>query len=145
MSTQHALALPSPLAVQHRGDQWTLQFAKGGGSTRARHRRGSLTGARPPKPDIFATPYVRRSELSSPSRRRDRHDRRDHGSRQFAEAGGLLSHGTSIADAHRQIGVYTGRILKGAKLADLPVAQASKFELVINASTVEEFRLSGAP
>ena len=55
--------------------------------------------------------------------------------REFAEVGGLITYGTSLTEVNRQLAVYTGDILKGAKPADLPVVQASKFELVLNAQT----------
>jgi putative ABC transport system substrate-binding protein len=65
--------------------------------------------------------------------------------REFTEVGGLMSYGPSVADGLRQFGAYTGRILKGAKPADLPVVQSSKFALTINAQIARMLGLTVPP
>jgi putative tryptophan/tyrosine transport system substrate-binding protein len=65
--------------------------------------------------------------------------------REFTEVGGLISYGSDIAEAYRQVGVYCSRILKGAKPGDLPVQQSSKLEIVINAQTARMLKLPVSP
>jgi putative tryptophan/tyrosine transport system substrate-binding protein len=65
--------------------------------------------------------------------------------REITAAGGLISYGNSVTDAYRRLGVYTGRILKGAKPSDMPIDRAIKFELVINLGTAKALDIEIPP
>ena len=127
---RHGVANPGAQRQHQPRDRFGLR------SFCARAARRPLRRPRP----LFHQPACPIGPLGDASR-----DPRDISCRDIAEAGGLMSYGANIADACRQVGVYAGRILKGAKPADLPVVQASKFELVINAQTARMLGLTVPP
>jgi len=105
----------------------------------------SFVGRRPDALFVASDPFFtsRRVQLANSAAR--------HGlpmissTREITEAGGLISYGPNVADAYREVGVYVGRILKGAKPEDLPVVQSSKVELVINNQTARILGLTVPP
>jgi ABC-type uncharacterized transport system substrate-binding protein len=105
----------------------------------------AIARERPDALFVAADPYfvVRRAQLANLAARHALPA--SYFARDLAEAGGLMSYGTDISDAYRQVGVYTGRILRGAKPADLPVVQSTKFELVINLATAMMLGLTVPP
>ena len=129
-----ARAAGRPLHVERATSERELDAAF---ATIVKHRPGALLVTADP---LFSTLRERLVALSARHAILTAYQWRD-----FAEAGGLMSYGTNFADAYRQVGVYVAGILKGARPADLPVLQPTKFELVINLKTAKMLGLDIPP
>ena len=121
-----------------------LQFQVINASTSGEIDAAFATLAHAPPNALFVGPdpffYTRRGQLALQAARHA--IPASYAIRDYVEAGGLMSYGASLTDTYRQVGAYVGRILKGAKPADLPVMQSSKFELVINHPTARMLGLT---
>jgi putative ABC transport system substrate-binding protein len=106
---------------------------------------GTFSSARPDAIFVATTPFLNGRRVQLAQLAAFHRLPATYALRECAEAGGLMSYGSDIVDAYRQAGVYAGRMLKGAKLADLPVVQANKFELIINANTARMLGLTVPP